>query len=271
MHRPKHCIIPVIALAIATGCAPASVPVAGAPSSERYVAPSQITVRASTEQAHAPRIGHTVYVENTSTVPIIVTSVTLRNCENIRGVCDAPTPINVRVKPGQREVIKRIDPRNEGMGFNYRLAWAWRAESEGAAIAAVLGDAGVGSSAPPETVGQRESVVPTRNDPYLQSVEIRAVVAAGGRLRVEPDSIEMRVGESRSIGDFRIALYDSAGVRRGRVPYSVRFPTNKISFAPPTFKAIAPGDAVITFTLPASATEGLASVPQGFLVVIIRE
>lgn len=258
---------------ISTACAPSSIPVQGlAPDVQRYVAPSRATVRASTEQAHAPRIGHTVYVENTSTVPITVYSVTLRNCENVRGLCDAPTPISVVVKPGRREVIRRIDPRDEGMGFFYRLSWAWRPESRDSTIAGVLADEAPAGLGPPAVI-PRSGAPPVRSaEGYLSEDEVRAYAGAGATLRTEPDTITMRVGETRSVRDVNVILYDSAGVRRGRIQYGMRFPPNKLSFVPPNIMATAPGEVTLEFFVPPARLAGIATpLPSAFLVVVIRE
>ena len=52
-------------------------------------------------------------------------SVALRECQNVRQVCE-PRPVDVTLAGGQRRVVMRIEPRNANMGFSFRYSFAWR-------------------------------------------------------------------------------------------------------------------------------------------------
>ena len=65
-----------------------------------YVAPTSETIEAHTEITLSGD-GQEVYVLNHSSVPIIVTGLSLVNCENIKNRCEAER-LHVRVPPGQR-------------------------------------------------------------------------------------------------------------------------------------------------------------------------
>lgn len=65
-----------------------------------FVAATNETVSTATEEAHGDAPAHNVWVTNASTEPVIVYSVTLRGCENIKQQC-VPRKMNLTVGPGQ--------------------------------------------------------------------------------------------------------------------------------------------------------------------------
>lgn len=101
----------------ALGCAPAKQRV--------YVAPSLDTVITSLEQGRSDPPSQIIWVENRSTVPVTVYSVALRDCQNVRQVCE-PRPVDVTLAGGQKRVVMRIEPRSANQGFSFRYSFAWR-------------------------------------------------------------------------------------------------------------------------------------------------
>lgn len=88
-----------------------------------YVAPSNETVTAETVASY-DGIRQLIYVTNSSTVPIVITSLQLRACENIRNRCEV-TRLRVPVGPGQRVLVATIEPENRERAYTYRYYWTW--------------------------------------------------------------------------------------------------------------------------------------------------
>lgn len=147
---------------------------AGQTQPDRYVAPSNETVTTTTrlEQKFGGSSYKIIQVQNKSTVPIQVYSVTLLNCANIRQDCNEPVTVNVRVAPGRQELLYRVEPCDAEMTFSFRYTIEWRADTAGV----VAPGSGSGAN-----------------------------VASIVRLRVEPDSLLMRVGQ-------RVALHEQVHV-----------------------------------------------------------
>src|SRR5882672_7949865 len=82
-------------------CAPAA--------QQTYIAPTRETVYSTTEVHDANPVSHLVYVENHSTVPIIVFAITLTDCENVKGTCGAKQ-VHRRIDAGNRDIIVRVEP-----------------------------------------------------------------------------------------------------------------------------------------------------------------
>ena len=120
-------VIGAALLAFGGACAPAA-------QRERvYVAPTNETVIATLEQSGTSEVPvHVVYVANNSTVPIVVFGVVLRDCENVRQRCESHRT-NVRVGPGQRQSVFRVEPRDARQAFGFRYSFSWRVAEQTAA------------------------------------------------------------------------------------------------------------------------------------------
>jgi hypothetical protein len=68
--------------------------------------PERLETEAFT-QAMDNELGHEIFIRNTSTVPLIVTSVTLTNCVAVRDVCGTTHP-RVRINPGDARRVARV-------------------------------------------------------------------------------------------------------------------------------------------------------------------
>lgn len=92
-----------------------------------YVAPTNDTISTTTEQGLGNTPSHNIWVVNTSTEPIIVFGVALRECENIKQHCD-PQQVNIKINGGDRRIVLRVEPRNQQSAFSYRFSYSWRPE-----------------------------------------------------------------------------------------------------------------------------------------------
>ena len=94
-----------------------------------YVAPSNRTIEMHTELTQD---GETtwIYAVNRSSVAVVITSLVLRECENVQNTCGR-IPFDVLVPPGRRVDLLRITPRNRGNESSFRYTYTWeRAHDE---------------------------------------------------------------------------------------------------------------------------------------------
>jgi hypothetical protein len=216
--------------ALLTGCAAAT--------QHSYVAATFETIVSTTEERTGNPPVHLLLVENRSTVPVVVFSASLTNCENVRDSC-TPHPMNVRVAPGQREIILRATPASPQRGFGYRFHFSWRADSSDARALSALAANGSQDA-------QRRLSSLQRGDSLRRAAAAAGYVelsrddyaALGSRvaaLRAATDSLVLAPGQKAGIDDIRLVLVDSAGAILGsthwvgwRVPVS-----DAVQFAPP--------------------------------------
>lgn len=185
-----------------------------------YVAPSDQTVTSYTEESQAGRPGHVIWVRNASTVPIHVFSVSLRDCENVKGYCGV-SKVNIKVAPGNRAIIKRVDAADGEKGFGYRSGFSWRPDSSDVAALKTLATAGDAEAE--RQLAERAEASAARgamvgNPNYRLDPE--ALAALGPRvhaLRLEPDSVVVPAEAFFLMRDVRVFAVDSAGRVLGRV------------------------------------------------------
>ena len=245
--RIPHLTLAVAGATLVAGCATAT--------QRAFVAPTFDTIVSTTEERTGDPPVHLLLVENHSTVPVIVFSASLTNCENVRDSC-TPHSMNVRLRPGDKQTILRATPISTERGFSYRFHYSWRADSSDARALAALAAGGSQSA-------QRRLSDQERGDSLR-----RAAAAAGyaelsredhaavgprvAALRASPDSLVVAPGQTAGIDDIRILLVDNSGAVLGsthwirwRVPSS-----DVVQFAPPkTIIAREAGRVVLTFGL----------------------
>jgi hypothetical protein len=185
-----------------------------------YVAPNDQTVTSYTEESQAGRPGHVLWVRNMSTVPIHVFSVSLRDCENVKGYCGV-SKVNIAIKPGNRSIVKRIDAADPEKGFGYRSSFSWRPDSSDVAALKTL--ASVGDPTAQRQLEERAEASAARGampgNPNYQ-LDAEAVAALGDRihaLRIEPDSVVVPAERFFLMRDVHVFAVDSAGRVLGRV------------------------------------------------------
>ena len=262
-------LIPAAAALVIAGCASSG--------KMAYVAATSNTVVPVVEEAHGPAPAHVIYIENSSTVPITVYSVTLRSCENVKQQCDAPARRDVRVRPGGRSQIHRVEPRNANQGFQFRYSYGWRADSGSmAALSAMAEHGSVQASADLEAIARAREAQRTEvgaEDEYLSLADMKTLGAKIAAIRVEPDSLVLSVGGTVTVDRIRVMLLDQSGELLGRVrQVEWWYRPGVVEFTPPdTLRAIAPGRSPFEFALPAEALVG-REVPlaAGKFVIIVR-
>lgn len=123
----RHSVTAAALLALAACAAPATTTGTGNPSpgggtapAERRPRPEHLDTDAWT-QAMANESGQEIHIRNKSTIPIIVTEVTLSSCMNLADACGAHYP-RVRIEAGDaRRVLRvRYGGGNIVSSFQYR-------------------------------------------------------------------------------------------------------------------------------------------------------
>jgi hypothetical protein len=221
----------------------------------RYVAPTSETVFTQTELSASSTPGQVVWVVNQSSVPIVVYSYALRNCENVRGTCGSRR-INVKIRPAGREVIARISVKSEFEGMRYQLSFGYRADSASLAAMEALASGGA-ASAREGLEATREAMIEERDRVGARDIVLDqpALVALGDQLaaiRAEADSLVVTEGHAFLLRDVRLMALDSAGGLLGRVNGGLRwrYEQNMVLMnRADTLLAAMPGRAMITFKL----------------------
>jgi hypothetical protein len=83
--------------------------------------PERLETEAYTQALEA-ELGHEIFVRNTSTVPLIVTSVTLTDCVGVRDVCGTTYP-RVRINPGDARRVGRVRYREDMPRGTFRYTY----------------------------------------------------------------------------------------------------------------------------------------------------
>lgn len=187
----------------------------------RFLAPTDQTVTTHVEDGFGGGPPYQViWIQNASTVPIQVYSVTLRKCENIRQSCSS-SPLKLRVRPGGREVLRRVEPRDPEAGFSFRYTFGWHADSSDVAALQAMAENGVQLAqqqlaAHSAAVAEQQSTVGA-HDIRLGSDDINALGTQIARLRVEPDSVVMHVGQLFPMKQVHVLAIGTHGELLGRV------------------------------------------------------
>lgn len=227
-----------VLLALSAGCAASS----GAPGTpaapRRYVAPTRETVVASLEESNGTIYSALLYVDNRSSVPITVTGVTLRNCENIKQQCGT-NPMRWKVDPDSRIMVLRIEQKLEGQGHGFGYTFAWHADSASATALKVMAEAG-SAEATDRLAAAKHGEEIRRLDVGAADEELYPadVARLGDRivtLRGAPDSLVLKTGTMVYVGNLRVLAIGATGEVLGRFrgTYRFRIPPGAVRFAPP--------------------------------------
>ncbi|HEY0023160.1 MAG TPA: hypothetical protein VGB24_09620 [Longimicrobium sp.] len=109
---------PLALAAVASGCAPKSQPA--------YIPATSENVRTRLEAGNDGRIQYVV-VENRSTVPITVTSVSLRECLNIKSRCEVYR-LREAVPPGATRRVFTVRADNPEGEHRFRYGFTWESD-----------------------------------------------------------------------------------------------------------------------------------------------
>lgn len=213
-----------------------------------FVAPGNDNIISTTDQRRDDPPEHLIYVENHSSVPVTVWSVSLTRCENIKQWCE-PKKVNIKVRPGGRSLAMRVNPKNEDQGFRYYFGFAWRPDSSNAAaIAAALGEAPATPAGAPVTLRYRE----------LYEKDFRALGPRIASLRAEPESLQLAPGEQVRFDQVPVLVVDLDGKVLGRTQWLQFSATGRgvITVQPPDgFVARSPGRGRLMFRLADAAQQ----------------
>lgn len=143
------------------------------PAPANYVAPSATSVRSSLEKGNTILPSRLIQVRNASSVTIVVDTVTLRDCMNVREICHA-YPVNATILPGTAVTVMTVNPHDNSEPFEFTYGTIWHAVQ----ALRLLG----------------------RN-------EIAQLGPRITHLRVEPDSLVMLLGERVTMDQVRILAY----------------------------------------------------------------
>jgi hypothetical protein len=248
-------------------CAIAAIPTrASAQDSEtRYVAPTNATVTTEIQEGYGSTPSQTIWIRNTSTVPIHVYSVTLRNCENIREDC-SPFPLSLHVGPGDRAMLRRVNPHDPGRGFSFRYTFGWQADSSAMEALHLLANNGVAQArnliAAQDAARSEENALVGVHDTDLRSADIVGLGAQIVTLRVDPDSVVLHPGQALVLHRVRVLAIDSQGAILGRVrAYQFRVPGGVLATHVDTVMAQRTGRSAVEYRLAPPAAPLSVSLP----------
>lgn len=228
----------------------------GAKKEETYVAATNQTVLLEQETLQGRAQARAAYLVNRSTVPVIVTGLNITQCVNIKQYCGT-TKLAIKVGPGQRRQILRIEPDNFATAFNYRMSYTWRAEGSTKAVLTAMADAGDGASAGRLVAANHAEAMNKDflryNDKVLTAADLRLLGNTFAGLRADPDTVQMSVGQVMFVPQLRTLAVDANGRVLGRVRAAMtwRIHVNTaIVFAPPdTLRAVQAGSTEVTISL----------------------
>jgi hypothetical protein len=174
---------------------------------DRFVAPTIYNVSAVTEQGSGDNPAHALYVQNSSTVPVVVFGILLTECDNVRQPCGSHH-VKIRVGPNRRVNVGRVEPRDRERGMSYRWTFSYVPDSADAKAMAMLREHGIefDASGRLHMVDRGATAPPAAGGP--------AVAQAQAAPPVSPDTAEPR----------RIYVYNGPPPRDERPPErTVRF------------------------------------------------
>ena len=240
-----------------------------------YVAPTSETVFSTTEESQGDPPVHLIFVENRSTVPVTVFSVSLTRCENVKPQC-SPRPVRIHVEPGRREIAMRVWGSDRTQPFNYYFGFSWRADSAGLLALAALASGG-NTHAQDQLAGIRraDSLDRVGQGPHADFMTRDEFAALAGHeltLRATPDSLVLAPGDRAKLQQLHLFVVDGQGKVLGRtqmIQWSVP-QTGALTFTPPDqLVAHAPGRVVLRFQLGDQA-QALVQRPVPELDVPVR-
>ncbi len=238
---------------------------------KRFVAPTDRTVFVEYEEGYGSTPMQIAYISNMSSVQIVVYSVTLRDCENVKQSC-SPQKVNIRVPAGRRAVLRRVEPRSPNAGFRFAVTYGWRPDSTDPDALRFLAESGSGAAqaqlqAREAATAERQATV-GRHDEWLDAARLAALGDSVASLRAEPDSVVLRVGQLFVVHDVRVMALAADGALLGRVGwYRWRVQPGIVTVSADSVVAQTPGRAEVEFQL----TPPAAARTAKFAVVVVAD
>jgi hypothetical protein len=240
-----------------------------------YVAPTQQSVFTTIEEMGS-KPGQIIYVENHSSVPVVVYSMTLRDCDNVKADCGVPRVLNLRLRPDSRGVLVRVEPASTQRSFNFRYSFGWRADSTTTAALGALATVG-------DSDARRQLDAITREDARrrgavgaidmdLTASDIAAVSERADKLHALPDSLVIAVGSRISLDTVRVLLIGTQGETLGRIralQWRVPGSSAVTVVKPDTVVGVAPGRTTLQLKLPDAVVPAKSALHTPLEVPII--
>ncbi len=236
-----------------------------ASSQDRYVAPSNTTIRTTMEAKPGQGNTKVIRIENLSTVPIVVTQVVLGSCSNVGYVCGL-NEMETTVEPGKRKTVLEVEPAvdSRAVSFSYRFQWRHKTQEAILSTLASGGDSAAASRLARVRVAEAARAASARaGEAELSSRALDSLGEKVAMLRADPDSVVIPVGSAITTGMLRIIAVDSSGRSLGRVRSSYQFSLERgpaVSLArPDSVLGLAPGRQTLTIRMPAALSAGRAT------------
>ena len=189
---------------------------------QTFISPNRETITSSTEVRDADRSEHLIFVQNRSTVPVIVFSVTLTGCENVRGNCGA-RKTNILIGPGRRNMVLRIEPKVRNQAFSYHFGYSWHADSSyGTQVLTAMAAAGDTKSRDRLAAKQQADSLQRAGVTLHNELSRDDFAALAGRVvavRAAPESLQLAPGEEMSMRRIGLLLLDQENKVLGRTQW----------------------------------------------------
>jgi hypothetical protein len=233
---------------------------------KKFVAPSDQSVFLDYEEGYGSTPVQVAYIHNLSSVQIVIYSLTLRDCENVKGSC-SPQKVNIKIPAGSRRSVKRIEPRSPDASFRFSMSYGWRADSSDAEALRFMALQG-GSRAAGAQLEVREAAMAERratvgqHDEWLDAGRLASLGDTVASVDAEPDSIVLRVGQQFVVNHVRVMARTADGALLGRVgAYNWRVSRSIVTLLGDTIVARAPGRVEVEFELAPPAQSRVAKFP----------
>lgn len=241
-------------LSLVSACAALllAAPVAAQDKVKRYIAPTDATIFTEVEEGYGTTPVRVVYVYNHSSVPVTIYSMSLRDCENIKQEC-SPRKLNLKVRPGSRSQLARVEPKNPYMSTRFGVSFGWRADSaalKALQLMASAGDAEAKQQLEDHAAAEEERrAIVGAGDIILDDAAIKALGNSIVGIRVEPDSVRIAVGGHVLVRRVRVMAVDGGGAPLGRVgALRWRYPGGILRHSGDTVSATRAGTSTLEFT-----------------------
>jgi len=239
---------------------------------KKFVAPTDQTVFLDYEEGYGSTPVQVAYIHNRSSVQIVIYSLTLRDCENVKGSC-SPQKVNIKLPAGTRRAVRRIEPRNTEASFRFSMSYGWRADSSDAEALRFLALEGRSREAGAQLEVREAAIAEQRatvghHDEWLDAKRLAALGDTVASVDADPDSIVLRVGQQFVVNHVRVMARSADGALLGRVgAYNWRVSRSIVTTIADTIVARAPGRVEVEFQLVPPAPARVAK----FAVVVTAD
>ena len=233
-------------------------PLAAQRGEEVFAAPNWTNVFSDIETAPGRDPAHNIWITNHSSVPVLITSITMQSCENIKQRCSG-SRVRVKVVPNGRALVFRVSPKDPLARWTYRrVTFTWQVDpgdpialqkiaeagypkSSEELSGAALGRVGVAPArrttpAPANSTNSTNSANSANSEnaansgrlapSQLEWLDIAALGSLGEKLAgivAVPDSVSVLDGRAFLLGNISVVAVDSSGNPLGRLSDGIRW------------------------------------------------